>query len=162
MSVSWIDYFKEIVVTVGKKSTCLRRQIGAIAVKDRRILATGYNGQIAGSAHCKTCIREELGIASGSGLELCRAVHAEQNLVGQAAKYGIPINGSTVVITNKSCSTCYKILCNSGVSRIIFFEDYPDPTTDRLIEYNESHIQKCAGFYLIKKTNDLVEEKYIF
>lgn len=153
---SWIEYFKEITFTVAKKSTCLRRKVGAIAVKDRRILATGYNGQIAGSPHCKTCMREDLKIPSGMSLETCRSVHAEQNLVGQAAKYGIAINGATAIVTNKPCITCYKILCNSGIKNIIFFESYPDITTDTLIKFNNSKIYAYKDYFLIAKIEDML------
>jgi len=154
MIPSWIDYFKEITYVIAKKSTCLRRQVGAIAVLERRIIATGYNGQIAGSPHCKTCIRQDKNIPSGTSLEFCYAVHGEQNLVGQAAKYGISLNHATAIITNKPCISCYKLLCNSGINRIIYFEDYPDETTDSLIQINNSKIYQYDDFFMICKSDE--------
>ena len=150
----WVDYFKEIVNVVSTKSTCLRRQVGSIAVLDRRILSTGYNGQIKGSPHCVTCLREELNIPSGSADARCMAVHAEQNLIGQAATHGISLKDSTAVLTCKPCISCYKLMMNSGIKNILYFEDYPDETTGVIVKLNNSVIHKYKTYYFISKKND--------
>lgn len=118
----------EIAHVVAKRSTCIRRQIGAIVVKDKRILTTGYNGAPSGLPHCFElgCMRDELGIESGTRHELCRALHAEQNAIMQAALYGVSTKGSTLYCTHQPCSLCAKAIINSGVKRVVFQGDYPD------------------------------------
>ena len=113
---------------VAKRSTCLRRQIGAILVKEKHILATGYNGAPKGLAHCVEtgCLRQQLGIPSGERHELCRALHAEQNAIIQAANLGVSIQGSTLYSTTAPCSLCAKMLINAGVVRVVFSGEYPD------------------------------------
>lgn len=125
---SWDEYFMAIAAQVGGRSTCLRRKVGAVVVRDRRILATGYNGTPSGLRHCEEvgCLREQRGIESGSNHELCRGIHAEQNAVIQAAKYGIPIDGSTLYTSHQPCVLCAKILINAGVREIVFRFAYPD------------------------------------
>jgi dCMP deaminase len=125
---SWDEYFMGITEQVAGRATCLRRRVGAVLVKDRRILATGYNGTPRGLAHCAEvgCLRERTGVASGERHELCRGIHAEQNAVIQAALHGIAIEGSTLYSTTEPCSLCAKILINAGVVEIIFAESYPD------------------------------------
>jgi dCMP deaminase len=120
---------------VSGRSTCLRRHTGAVLVKDKRILATGYNGVPAGLAHCDEvgCLREERQIASGSNHELCRGIHAEQNAVIQAARHGIPIEGATTYSTHQPCILCAKILINAGVVSIVFGEPYPDPLAAEML-----------------------------
>ena len=110
------------------RSTCLRRQVGAVLVRDRRVLATGYNGAPRGVAHCLDvgCLREQLGIPSGERQELCRAIHAEQNAVIQAAVHGVAIEGATLYATLQPCVLCAKILINCGVGEIHYVEGYPD------------------------------------
>lgn len=117
-----------IATQVAGRSTCLRRATGAVLVKDKRILATGYNGVPAGLAHCEQvgCLREQRGIESGSNHELCRGIHAEQNAVIQAAKHGIAIDGATVYCTHQPCVLCAKILINAGVVDIAYRDAYPD------------------------------------
>ncbi|MEN6521421.1 MAG: cytidine/deoxycytidylate deaminase family protein [Armatimonadota bacterium] len=124
----WDEYFMEIAHVVAKRSTCIRRQIGAIVVKDKRILTTGYNGAPSGLPHCFElgCMRDELGIESGTRHELCRALHAEQNAIMQAALYGVSTKGSTLYCTHQPCSLCAKAIINSGVKRVVFQGDYPD------------------------------------
>lgn len=119
---------------VAGRSTCLRRNTGAVLVKDRRILATGYNGTPSGLAHCDVvgCVREIMGIASGSNHELCRGIHAEQNAVIQAAKHGTPIAGSTIYTTHQPCVLCAKILINAGIVEVVFDEPYPDPLAEEV------------------------------
>jgi dCMP deaminase len=134
---SWDEYFMDITSRVAGRSTCLRRHTGALLVKDKRILATGYNGVPAGLAHCEEvgCLREQRGIASGSHHELCRGIHAEQNAVIQAARHGIPIDGATVYSTHQPCVLCAKILINAGAVRIVYRDPYPDQlATDMLAE----------------------------
>ena len=132
---SWDEYFMDIAEQVSGRSTCLRRQIGAVLVKDKRILATGYNGPPSGLAHCDEvgCLREQQGIESGSRHELCRGLHAEQNAVIQAAKHGIPIEGASVYCTHQPCVLCAKILLNAGVVDIAFRDAYPDPLSEELL-----------------------------
>jgi dCMP deaminase len=124
----WDEYFMEIAEVARKRSTCLRRQVGALLVKGHRILATGYNGVPKGIEHCgiRGCLREELGIPSGERHELCRGIHAEQNAIVQAANQGISIEGSTLYCTNQPCILCAKMLINSGVKRIVVNAGYPD------------------------------------
>ena len=132
---SWDEYFQTITREVAARSTCLRRHVGAIIVKDKRILATGYNGAPTGLEHCITrgCLREQLGIPSGEKQELCRAAHAEQNAVIQAARYGVSIDGSTVYCTNQPCVQCAKILINAGVKEIVFENSYPDQLAEEMM-----------------------------
>ncbi len=124
----WPQYFMQITQMVARRSTCLRRKVGAIAVKDKRILATGYNGAPSGLEHCLTlgCLRQELGIPSGQRHELCRALHAEQNVVIQAAMYGISLLGADIYCTTQPCLICAKMLINCQVRTIYFAEGYPD------------------------------------
>jgi len=126
---SWDDYFMSIAKEVAARSTCLRRNVGAIIVKDRRILATGYNGPPSGISHClpETCLRTKLNIPSGEKHELCRGLHAEQNAIIQAASHGVPINGAVIYVTHHPCSICSKMLINSGIKTFITLSDYDDP-----------------------------------
>ena len=132
---SWDDYFMSIAEQVAGRSTCLRRSIGAVLVKDKRILATGYNGTASGLAHCEEvgCIREQQNIPSGSRHELCRGIHAEQNAVIQAAKHGIAMDGATAYCTHQPCVLCAKILLNAGVVEIVYREPYPDPLSEEML-----------------------------
>lgn len=124
-----------IAEQVSGRSTCMRRQTGAVLVKDKRILSTGYNGVPSGLKHCEEvgCIREERRIESGSHHELCRGIHAEQNAVIQAARHGIAIDGAAVYSTHQPCVLCAKILINAGVTEIIFRDPYPDPLSQELL-----------------------------
>jgi dCMP deaminase len=132
---SWDDYFMSIAEQVAGRATCLRRSIGAVLVKDKRILATGYNGTASGLAHCEDvgCIREQQNIPSGSRHELCRGIHAEQNAVIQAAKHGIAMDGATAYCTHQPCVLCAKILLNAGVVEIVYKESYPDPLSEAML-----------------------------
>ena len=105
--------------------------MGAVIVKDKRVLSTGYNGSPKGTQHCETlgCIREQMKIPSGTRHELCRGVHAEQNAIVQAAKLGVSIDGATLYCTHQPCSMCCKMIINSGIKRVIYKEGYPDPFT---------------------------------
>lgn len=137
---SWNEYFMSITRMVATRSTCLRRQVGAIIVKEKRLLTTGYNGAPAGLPHCETvgCLRQNSHIPSGTRHELCRGLHAEQNAILQAAHYGIPIAGSVLYCTNKPCVICSKMIINAGIVEVLYEEGYNDPLADRLLE--EAHI----------------------
>lgn len=125
---SWDEYFMEMAKLVAKRSTCLRRSVGAVLVKDKRILSTGYNGAPRGLKHCIDigCMRQKLKIPSGQRHELCRALHAEQNALIQASLYGISVEGSLLYATNQPCVICAKMLINAGIKEIIIGEGYPD------------------------------------
>jgi dCMP deaminase len=136
MRPSWDEYFMEIVELIKTRSTCLRRQVGAVIVKDKRILATGYNGAPVGCKHCDEigCLREKLNIPSGQRHELCRAIHAEQNAIVQAAYSGTSVNGGTLYVTHQPCVLCAKLAINAGISRIVFRGEYPDELAMKLLE----------------------------
>ena len=125
---SWDEYFMRMAHVIATRSTCLRRSVGALLVRDKRILATGYNGAPAGLPHCEEvgCRRAELGIASGERQELCRALHAEQNAIIQAALHGVNTRGSVLYCTTQPCITCAKMLINAGVLRVVYSGDYAD------------------------------------
>jgi len=124
----WDEYFMKIAELVSTRSTCLRRQVGAVIVRDRRILTTGYNGAPSGMVHCldRGCLREALGIPSGQRQELCRGLHAEQNAIIQAAVMGVSITGGTLYCTHQPCITCAKMLINAGIVRVVYASGYPD------------------------------------
>lgn len=132
---SWDQYFMDITRLVATRSTCLRRHVGAILVKDRNILATGYNGVPSGISHCDAsgCLRERLKVPSGERHELCRGLHAEQNAIIQAARHGINIDGSTLYCTTMPCIICTKMLINAGISTIIYGEGYADALAREMI-----------------------------
>jgi len=125
----------DITHLVAKRSTCLRRQVGALLVKDKRILATGYNGAPSGIVHCLDvgCLREKNNIPSGERHELCRGSHAEQNAIVQAAAYGIPIKEAVLFCTNLPCSICIKMIINAGIRTIYYEQGYPDLLSNELI-----------------------------
>ncbi len=137
----WDDYFMDIVDIVKNRSTCLRRHVGAIIVKDTRILATGYNGAPAGCRHCVDigCLREERGIPSGERHELCRALHAEQNAIVQAAQHGVSIDGGTIYVTAQPCVICSKLIINAGIKRVVYSGEYPDELSKQLL--NEANVE---------------------
>ncbi|MBI4335374.1 MAG: cytidine/deoxycytidylate deaminase family protein [Candidatus Omnitrophica bacterium] len=124
----WDEYFLGLADLVSKRATCLRRSVGAVLVKDKRILATGYNGAPSGITHCEVagCLREKLKIPSGERHELCRGLHAEQNVLLQAALYGVGTKDSTLYLTNQPCIICAKMIINAGIKEIVFCGDYPD------------------------------------
>ncbi len=125
---SWDEYFMELARLVARRSTCLRRQVGAVVVKDKNVLATGYNGTPSGIAHCSQvgCLRQQLDVPSGERHELCRGLHAEQNAIIQAAKHGVNIAGGTLYCTNSPCIICSKMIINAGIAAVIFDHGYPD------------------------------------
>jgi len=132
---SYDEYFMEMAHLVARRSTCLRRKVGAILVKDKHILSTGYNGAPKGLKHCSEvgCLREELGIPSGERHEICRGLHAEQNAIIQAAVFGISIKNSVLYCTNTPCVVCAKMLINASISEIIYSGEYPDDLSKKMI-----------------------------
>lgn len=133
---NWDEYFMEMAELTAKRSTCLRRQVGAVIVKDKHIVATGYNGAPSGLSHCDErggCLRQQLGVPSGERHELCRALHAEQNAIIQAAALGNSINGATIYVTNQPCVICAKMIINAGISKIIVKDGYPDEMAKEIL-----------------------------
>ncbi len=122
------SYFMEIAKVVSTRSTCLRQKVGAVIVKNKRILATGYNGAPSGLPHCEEvgCLREKLNVPSGERHELCRAVHAEQNAIIQAAVHGVSIAGGTLYTTHQPCIMCAKMIINAGIKRVVYGKKYAD------------------------------------
>ncbi|MDD4200418.1 MAG: cytidine/deoxycytidylate deaminase family protein [Eubacteriales bacterium] len=135
---SWDEYFMEMAVLTARRSTCLRRKVGAVIVQNKHIVATGYNGAPRNLKHCgereEGCLREALGVPSGEKHELCRALHAEQNAIIQAATLGQSIEGATIYVTNQPCVICAKMLINAGISRIVVKEGYPDELAVEILE----------------------------
>ncbi len=141
---AWEEYFMDIAILVAKRSTCLRRAVGALIIKDKRILATGYNGAPSGIRHCSEvgCLRETMNIKSGQRHELCRGIHAEQNAIIQAAYHGVPIKGASLYCTNLPCSICTKMIINAGIKKIYYQEGYADELSrDMLAEAKIEVIQ---------------------
>lgn len=133
---SWDTYFMDLARLVARRSTCLRRAVGAIIVKEHRILSTGYNGAPSGISHCSQagCLRETMNIESGQRHELCRGIHAEQNAVIQAAYHGVAIRGGSLYCTNLPCAICTKMLINSGMAEICYNEGYADDLSMTLLD----------------------------
>lgn len=146
---SWDSYFMQMAQVVAGRSTCLRRQVGAVMVKDKQILSTGYNGSPSGLQHCDEigCLRQSLGVPSGERHEICRAVHAEQNALVQAAKHGVAITGADLYTTHQPCVLCTKLLINAGIRRVIFTHSYPDQLA--------VDMAKEAGLSLVKFGKDI-------
>ena len=122
------EYFLRIASVVAERATCLRHHVGAVAVKDKHILTTGYNGAPSGLKDCLElgCMRDELGIPSGERQEICRGVHAEQNVIIQAALHGVSLEGSTIYGTHTPCRMCAKMLVNAKIKRFVSFGRYRD------------------------------------
>lgn len=132
---SWERYFMDITTLVAKRSTCRRRAVGAVIVKDKRILTTGYNGAPSGVRHCIEvgCLREDLKVASGERHELCRGIHAEQNAIIQAAYHGVSINEAVLFCTNLPCSICAKMIINAGIRKIYYLSGYADQLSGEML-----------------------------
>ncbi len=131
----WEKYFMDIAFLVAKRSTCLRRSVGAVLVKDKRLLATGYNGAPSGVRHCVEtgCLREKLNVPSGEKHELCRGIHAEQNAIIQAALHGVSIKDAALFCTNLPCSICAKMIINAGIIKIYFHDGYSDSLSEDML-----------------------------
>ena len=132
----WDAYFMKLANEVATRTTCLRRAVGAVVVKDNRILATGYNGVPSGLAHCAEvgCLRQELGIPSGQRNEICRGLHAEQNAIIQAAKYGPVIEGAMIYVNTQPCVVCAKMIINAGIEEIVYQNPYPDELSQEMLK----------------------------
>ena len=141
----WDYRFMDIAKTVGSWSSCVRRNVGAVIVKNKRILTTGYNGAPEGVVPCRdkgVCMRNELGIPSGTHAETCYAIHAEQNAIIQAAKMGISLEGSTIYVTHQPCSVCTRIIINAGIKRVVYDNPYPDEFSAKLWEESGLEVVK--------------------
>ncbi len=136
MRPTWQDYFLQITYTVAQRSTCLRRKVGAIAVLDNRILATGYNGTPQGITHCAAtgCLRIKENVPSGERHDICRGLHAEQNVIIQAAQTGVSLRGATLYCTTQPCLICTKMLINSGIKEIYYTNPYHDALALEMLE----------------------------
>ncbi len=143
----WDAYFMMIAADVARRSTCLRRHVGAILVVERRLLATGYNGAPSGVPHCCEvgCLRDEMDVPSGERHELCRGLHAEQNAIIQAAKHGVRIDGATLYTTHHPCSICAKMAINAGVVRIVCREDSPDDLGKKMLALGGVELEVFGG-----------------
>ncbi|MFH0876649.1 MAG: cytidine/deoxycytidylate deaminase family protein [Candidatus Omnitrophota bacterium] len=141
----WDQYFLGIARLVAERSTCLRRKVGALVVKDRRILATGYNGTPSGIRHCSDvgCLREKLKVPSGQRHELCRGLHAEQNVLLQASLHGVSLKGSALYVTNQPCIICAKMIINAGIKEVVVSDHYPDAMALQFLKEAKIKIRKA-------------------
>ena len=133
---SWDEYFMTLANQVATRTTCIRRAVGCVLVRDKRIIATGYNGAPSGLRHCAeiSCMRQQLGVPSGQKHELCRALHAEQNALIQAARYGLSVEGATIYVNTQPCVLCAKMLINAGICEIVYANPYPDELAMSMLE----------------------------
>jgi dCMP deaminase len=150
---TWQQYFMQMAYLAAKRSTCLRRAVGAVMVRDNQIVSTGYNGSPKGTPHCSEvgCLREQQNVPSGQKHELCRGVHAEQNAIIQAAINGSSTRGAELYCTNQPCSICARLIINAEIKTVYVAETYPDALAEQLF--------KEAGVELIQfniATNALV------
>ncbi len=141
---SWDEYFLDMLEVIKKRSTCVRRQVAALIVKDKRIIATGYNGAPTGITHCGEigCLRAQQSIPSGLRHELCRGIHAEQNAIIQSAVHGVSVKDSTIYITHSPCVLCAKMIINAGIKRIVYSGDYPDQMSAELLKEAKIKVDK--------------------
>jgi len=141
------EYFMQMAHLVATRSTCLRRNVGAIIVKDKRVLSTGYNGAPKGMRHCEEtgCLRQKLNVPPGERHELCRGVHAEQNAIVQAAYFGVSIKNATMYITNHPCSVCSKMLVNAGITHVVYEDGYPDELALEVLKEGGVETRKLSG-----------------
>ena len=141
---NWNKYFLKVAELVAKRSTCLRRKVGAVLVKDKRILATGYNGAPTKIEHCQVtgCLRKRLKVPSGQRHELCRGLHAEQNVLLQAALHGVSVKDSILYITNAPCSICAKMIINAGIKEVIYNDSYPDKMAEDFLKSAKIKLKK--------------------
>jgi dCMP deaminase len=160
------EYFMKMVDLVATRSTCLRRQVGAVLVKDGHVISTGYNGSPRGLKHCEEvgCLRQQMNIPSGERHELCRAVHAEQNAVVQAAYHGTSTNGTTLYTTGWPCTQCAKILINAGIKEIVYGDDaYNDPLSKKILKESKIRMRKYGETYVTSKiitSGDIISTIY--
>ncbi|MGB9887315.1 MAG: deoxycytidylate deaminase [Moorellales bacterium] len=147
MRPDWDEYFLRICRVVAERSTCLRRRVGAILVRDGRILATGYNGAPTGLPHCDQtgCLREQLGVPPGERHELCRGLHAEQNAIIQAALHGVSTQGAVLYVSCHPCTVCAKMLVNAGIAKVVVEEGYPDPLAAEILREAKIEVTRFRG-----------------
>ena len=158
MRPSWDEYFMEIAYKVSERSTCIRRQVGAVLVKNKQIISTGYNGSIRGTKHCiddpNLCLRSSESIPTGERLDLCRAIHAEINAIIQAARNGISTDGCTLYVTTRPCRDCFNACYQAGIVRFIYSGEYTDPRQHGDIEIKMKHIPTVNGLCIKAKNED--------
>lgn len=147
------EYFMAMASLASERSTCMRRKVGAVIVREKQVISTGYNGAPKELPHCADvgCLREDMGADSGTRHELCRGVHAEQNAVIQAAVFGVSVKNSTLYTTLHPCVMCVKIVLNAGIERIVFKEGYPDKLAERMIRESGINIERFEGREFHKK-----------
>ena len=133
---SWDEYFMKLAWLVAERATCVRHHVGAVIVRDKRILTTGYNGAAAGTKDCLEmgCLRNQLNIPSGTRHEICRAIHAEQNAIIQAGTHGINISGGTLYCTHSPCILCAKMIANAKIKKVVMSIEYPDESFKNLFK----------------------------
>ena len=143
------EYFLKIACVVGKRATCLRKNVGAVIVLNKQVLTTGYNGAPTGLPNCLDigCIRIKEGIPSGTMHERCRSVHAEQNAIIQAALHGVSVEGGTIYCTHQPCILCTKMLINSGIKRVVFGQEYPDEASLEMLREAGILVEQYTGDY---------------
>lgn len=141
---SWDHYFIKIAEDVAERAICVKRKVGAIIVKDKHLLSTGYNGAPKGFAHCTeaTCIRKQMNVPSGQRHELCRGLHAEQNAIIQAAVHGVAIEGGTLYATYQPCVICAKMMINAGIKRLVYTGGYPDELAADMLKESKMEVVK--------------------
>jgi dCMP deaminase len=155
------EYFMSMAFLAATRSTCIRRKVGAVLVKNKHVLATGYNGPPKGMKHCNEtgCLRQKRHIPSGERHEICRGLHAEQNAIIQAAVFGISIDESVIYITNTPCVVCAKMLINAGVKEIIYDGEYPDRLAKQMIEESHIKLRQFEGRILKPENNTKLNDK---
>ncbi|NQU17375.1 MAG: cytidine deaminase [Candidatus Saganbacteria bacterium] len=143
---SWDKYFMRITEDVSLRATCVKRKVGAIIVKNNRIISTGYNGAPKGFEHCSSvgCLRKKMNVPSGERHELCRGLHAEQNAIVQAAVHGDQIDGGTLYCNYQPCVICVKMMINAGIKRLVFSGNYPDELAGKMLRESNISITKIA------------------
>ncbi len=145
---SWDNYFLKVAELISQRSTCLRRKVGVVIVKDRRIISSGYNGAPTGLVHCEEvdCLRIKMRVPRGERHELCRGLHGEQNAIIQAASYGASsIREATLYATHQPCSVCAKMIINAGIQRIVIAQGYPDKMAKAMLQEAGIPIEKNSG-----------------
>ena len=150
----WGTYFMNITNLVAERSTCIRRAVGAVLVKDKRILSTGYNGAPSGLKHCFEvgCMREQYGVESGKMHELCRGIHAEQNAIIQAAYHGVSVKDAVIYCTNQPCSICARMIINAGIKKIYYQSGYADSLARELLEEAGIELQQIDSVTVGERT----------
>lgn len=145
--LSWDDYFLKITQDVSERATCVKRKVGAIVVKENRILSTGYNGAPKGFVHCsgETCLRKKYNVPSGQRHELCRGLHAEQNAIIQAAWHGVKIEGGTLYCTYQPCVICVKMMINAGIVKLVYAGGYPDELARDMLKESRLEVVRYEG-----------------